>query len=94
MKRKLKSDLERVALLSEEDIAMAAAADPDAQLTDEEFWLRTTRVEHPMKKQNINIRLSPKVVDFFRRQGPGYQTRINRVLERYVELHEHQEECR
>jgi len=94
MKQKLKSDLERVALLSEEDIEKAAASDPDALLTDEQFWLRATRVEHPLKKQNINIRLSPKVVDFFKKQGPGYQTRINQVLERYVELQEHRQQCR
>jgi len=94
MKRKLKSDMERIAALSEEEIERAALSDPDAQPTDEAFWVRATRVEHPMKKQNINIRLSRKVVEYFKNQGPGYQTRINKVLETYVELQEHGDACR
>lgn len=88
MKRKLKSDAELIKSLSEEDIQRAALSDPDAQTTDEDFWLHATRVEHPMSKQSINIRLSPKVVNFFKKQGPGYQTRINKVLESYVEIQE------
>lgn len=88
MKRKLKSDMERIKSLSEEDIQRAALSDLDALPTDEEFWIRATRVEHPMSKQSINIRLSPKVVNFFKKQGPGYQTRINKVLESYVEIQE------
>lgn len=88
MKRKLKSDMERIKSLSEEDIQRAALSDPDALPTDEEFWIRATHVEHPMSKQSINIRLSPKVVNFFKKQGPGYQTRINKVLESYVEIQE------
>lgn len=94
MKRKLKSDMDSVNRLSEEDIMSASLSDPDALPTDEEFWIRATRVEHPMKKQNINIRLSPKVVNFFKKQGPGYQTRINKVLESYIEIQEHRDACR
>lgn len=94
MKRKLKSDMDSVNRLSEEDIMSASLSDPDALPTDEDFWLRATRVEHPMKKQNINIRLSQKVVDFFKKQGPGYQTRINKVLESYIEIKEHRDTCR
>ncbi len=65
MKRKLKSDMAYVNSLSEEEITKAAQEDKDALPTDEDFWVHATRVEHPMKKQNINIRLNQKVVDFF-----------------------------
>ncbi|NDY58915.1 3-oxoacyl-ACP synthase [Desulfovibrio sulfodismutans] len=90
MKRKLKSDMEQVSRFSEEEIARRAASDPDALPTDEAFWMRAVRAEHPAKKQNVTIRLSPGVLEFFKRQGPGYQTRINAVLERYVEIQENQ----
>lgn len=89
MKRKLKSDLGRVKRMSEEEVQRNALDDPDALPTGEEFWLHATRVEHPMQKQSISIRLNQRVVDYFKKQGPGYQTRINNVLERYVELQEH-----
>lgn len=35
-------------------------------------------------KQPTTIRLSPEVMDYFKRDGKGWQTRINQVLEDYV----------
>ncbi len=37
------------------------------------------------RKQAVSLRLDRKVVDWFKAQGPGYQTRINAVLRSYVE---------
>ena len=34
--------------------------------------------------RTITIRLDPAVYEWFRRPGPGYQTRINAVLRYYV----------
>jgi uncharacterized protein (DUF4415 family) len=42
----------------------------------------------PGKKKQITIRLDPDVVDFFKRKGQGYQTSINSVLRRYMEIHQ------
>jgi uncharacterized protein (DUF4415 family) len=36
----------------------------------------------------VTIRLDPAVYDWFRRPGPGYQTRINAVLRHYVRAQE------
>ncbi|PEN10385.1 hypothetical protein CRI94_17290 [Longibacter salinarum] len=36
------------------------------------------------EKKRITIRLDQDVVDFFKAQGQGYQTRINEVLKTYV----------
>ena len=36
-------------------------------------------------KERITIRLSRRVIDFFRSQGKGYQTRIDAVLRAYVD---------
>lgn len=35
-------------------------------------------------KQQVTLRLSPEVLDYFRKQGRGWQTRIDEVLNRYV----------
>ena len=37
------------------------------------------------RKAAISLRLDPEVVDWFKAQGPGYQTRINAVLKAFVE---------
>ena len=36
-------------------------------------------------KRAVNLRLSRRVLDRFRADGPGWQTRINAVLEAWVE---------
>ena len=46
-------------------------------------------IRMPEKKAALSIRLDPSVVAWFRRQGRGYQTRINAVLRSYVEAHSH-----
>ena len=37
------------------------------------------------RKSAISLRLDPEVLDWFRTQGPGYQTRMNAVLRAYME---------
>jgi uncharacterized protein (DUF4415 family) len=40
---------------------------------------------HVPEKQTITIRLDTDVLDWFRRQGRGYQTRINKLLRSYMQ---------
>lgn len=47
-------------------------------------WARAELVI-PEPKQMISLRLDADVLDFFRAQGKGYQTRINAVLRAYME---------
>ncbi len=37
------------------------------------------------RKQRITLRVDREVVDWFRSKGPGYQTRINRILRRVMQ---------
>jgi uncharacterized protein (DUF4415 family) len=39
----------------------------------------------PPRKSAVNIRLDQDILDFFKKAGPGYQTRINAVLRTFVE---------
>jgi uncharacterized protein (DUF4415 family) len=35
-------------------------------------------------KEKVTLRLSPEVVSYFRQTGPGWQTRLNDTLEKFV----------
>ena len=47
--------------------------------------LKTMVVRMPERKTSLSLRLDPVVVEWFRKQGPGYQTRMNAVLKAYVD---------
>ncbi|HTS37406.1 MAG TPA: BrnA antitoxin family protein [Candidatus Solibacter sp.] len=36
-------------------------------------------------KQRVSLRMDREVVDWFKSKGPGYQTRINRILRRVMQ---------
>ena len=58
-----------------------AAARPSAD------WVRAVQISVPEPKQPISFRIDPDVLDFFREQGPRYQTRMNAVLRAYMTAH-------
>lgn len=58
----------------------------DIPATDAKFWEKA-RVVMPSAKTHLSLRLDEDVVEWFKRQGDGYQTRINAVLRSYVEAH-------
>jgi len=39
------------------------------------------------RKQQLTLRIDQDVVDFFKKQGQGYQTKINQLLRAYMEAH-------
>ena len=68
--------------MSEEEIEAAANSDPDALPLDPAEWTQAVRTAH---KRYIHIGVDHDVLDWFKAQGKGYQTRINAVLRRYME---------
>lgn len=85
-----RTDWARLAAMTDEDIERAVAGDPDTFIPDEEFF-RNAQVILPQdrSKQPITMRVSPRVLDFFKKDGErGYQSRMNAVLEAYVEAQE------
>jgi uncharacterized protein (DUF4415 family) len=44
------------------------------------FLARRGRPANPDKKVNQTLRIDPDVLEAFRREGKGWQTRINQVL--------------
>ena len=54
---------------------------------DESFW-ESAEVVMPVspEKKQISIKIDREVLDYFRKDGPGYQTRMNAVLRAYIRL--------
>lgn len=82
-RRRGKTDWAVVDALTDEEIAEAVRNDPDAVPLDID-WSKAVVVVPP-KKQAISIRVDEDVLDYFKRQGAGYQRRINAVLRSYVQ---------
>jgi uncharacterized protein (DUF4415 family) len=77
------SDWKRVRSMSDRQIRLALASDPDARPTDAKFWQKA-RVVMPEAKKPITIRLDADLLAWLRKQK-GYQTRINAVLRTYMD---------
>ena len=56
---------------------------PELADLPEDFWDDATVVE-PAQKLPISLRVDADVLDWFKRQGPRYQSRINAVLRSYM----------
>jgi uncharacterized protein (DUF4415 family) len=81
-KKSIKSDLTRVDALNDEDIDYSEI--PDLSALGEEFWKKAV-VKRAEPKAQVTIRLDREVLDWFKSQGKGYQSRINAVLRAYKE---------
>ncbi len=73
-----RTDWER--LRREEEAGIEPEKDPD----EGEFDWSRAQVTMPRPKQPISVRLDADVIEFFKSQGRGYQTRINAVLRSYM----------
>ncbi|UGV27741.1 hypothetical protein E0H22_19885 [Rhodopseudomonas boonkerdii] len=80
--RKGKTDWAALDALTDEQIEEAVRNDPDAVPLDIDWSDGVVVV--PMKKIPISIRIDEDVLDFFKREGDGYQRRMNAVLRSYM----------
>jgi uncharacterized protein (DUF4415 family) len=78
-----KTNRDRLRRMTDAEIGEAVARDQDAAGLDID-WSRA-EVVIPAAKQVISIRLDRDIVDYFKRTGRGYQTKINAVLRSYVQ---------
>ena len=51
---------------------------------DDSFW-KNAKLVMPDKKIPVSLRLDKQVVSWFKKQGKGYQSKINAVLSSYVQ---------
>lgn len=59
-------------------------SDYDGPQEFEVDWSKA-RIVTPELKQAISLRVDPDVLDFFKSEGRGYQTRMNAVLRAYMD---------
>lgn len=78
-----KTDWAAVDALTDKEIAEAVRNDPDAVPLDVD-WSDAVLVIPPNKKA-ISIRVDEDVLDYFKRQGAGYQRRMNAVLRSFMQ---------
>lgn len=68
-------------LIPRADAAAAAAT----QVTEAVRGMARQGLVRSRRKAAISLRIDPEVLDWFKAQGPGYQTRINTVLRAFKE---------
>ncbi|WBA80897.1 MULTISPECIES: BrnA antitoxin family protein [unclassified Endozoicomonas] len=81
MKKTSGTDWERLNAMSDEDIDTS-----DIPELDDNFF-QQAELHLPVKKP-VTIRLDADVLEWFKGQGQGYQTRINNLLRKYMETHQ------
>src|SRR5688572_7559521 len=85
-----RTDWARVRAMTEEEIERGAANDPDNPTwTEEELANARLVLPSTEPKVPVSIRLDREVVEYFKSQGPGYQSRIGAVLRAYVRSQKH-----
>lgn len=83
--RKSETDWKRIDAMEDEDIDLSEIP----EVTPEMFArgvLRRNFQPIPPKKQ-ITLRIDSDVVEWYKKQGRGYQTRINSLLRAYMKEH-------
>ena len=77
--RRIRTSRKRLRKMTDREIDYS-----DIPATDTKFW-QEAHVVMPPAKTHLSLRLDEDVVEWFKRQGAGYQTRINAVLRSYVQ---------
>ncbi len=69
--------------------ALQSRSDADIDYSDipelDDAFFETAALVAPSAKTQITVRLDSNVLEWFRQQGKGYQTRMNAVLKAYME---------
>ena len=76
---KSQTDFKRLDAMTDEDIDYS-----DIPPLTEEFW-KNVKLLKPSEKEMISLRVDKDIVDWFRKQGKGYQSYMNAVLKSFVE---------
>jgi uncharacterized protein (DUF4415 family) len=83
-RRKSDTDWARLDALTDEEIDASIANDPDWAEFKDLDWSDAVLVIPP-KKKAISIRVDEDVLDYFKKEGGGYQRRMNAVLRSYMQ---------
>jgi uncharacterized protein (DUF4415 family) len=79
------TDYERLAAMTDKDIDFSDTPEIPAEMFARGIVRRGLKPT-PRKRQ-LTLRVDGDVVDWYKKQGRGYQTRINSLLRAYMEEH-------
>ena len=82
-----RTDWALLAALTDEEIERAIAEDPDAAPILDADWFRNAELVIPTAKVATSMRVDGDVMEWFKGQGRGWQTRMNAVLRAYAKAH-------
>jgi uncharacterized protein (DUF4415 family) len=83
-RRKSETDWARLDAMTDEEIEASIVNDPDWQEFKDIDWSKAILVIPP-KKRAISIRVDEDVLDYFKKEGAGYQRRMNAVLRSFMQ---------
>ena len=82
---KSQTDLARLDKMKDEDIDLSDAP----EITPEMFAKAIVRRGlKPRTKTQLTLRVDTDVLEWYKKQGRGYQTRINQLLRAYMQEHQ------
>jgi uncharacterized protein (DUF4415 family) len=85
MSKKSRSDWKRVDALKDEDIDLSDTPEVSPEMFARAIVRRG--LKPVSRKAQLTLRVDSDVLDWFRRQGQGYQTKINALLRAYMNAH-------
>jgi uncharacterized protein (DUF4415 family) len=77
-----KTDWSKAGEMTDEDLEVSIASDADEAGIDFDWSKASPHLHKP--KAVLHMRVDKEVLDYFRDQGKGYQTKINSVLLSYI----------
>jgi uncharacterized protein (DUF4415 family) len=80
------TDWARVDAMTEEELEASIDKDEEGEID----W-STIQVGIPAPKQQLTVRFDLDVIEWFKTQGAGYQTRMNAVLKSFVDAQKKKE---
>jgi len=83
--KKSRTDWKRVDKLKDEDIDLSDIPEVSPEMFARAIVRRG--LEPVSRKVQLTLRLDSEVLDWFRKQGQGYQTKINALLKAYMDAH-------
>jgi uncharacterized protein (DUF4415 family) len=79
-----RTDMARLRRMTEAELEDSIATDADWNDVPGDWHLKAEAMM-PVPKKLLSLRLDADVIEWFRQQGTGYQTRMNAVLRSFME---------
>jgi uncharacterized protein (DUF4415 family) len=84
---KSRTDFDRLDKMKDEDIDLSDAPEITSEMFAKAIVRRGLK---PRTKKQVTLRIDSDVLEWYKKQGRGYQTRINLLLRAYMNEHRRQ----